>query len=52
MQEKAGEEKLKKTRIVGVAIDANMELLVNAGTKMEGTISKFIRKAIEKYFEK
>jgi len=40
----------KKQKIRAVAVDQNMDLLITAGAKIEGNISKFFRAAILNYF--
>lgn len=42
-----------KSKIHGVAVDEDTGLLIEAGSRLHGgNISKFLRAAIHKYFEK
>jgi len=44
-------QRKKKNIIKGFAMDEDMAKMLKVGVKIEGSISKFIRAAIEKYFE-
>jgi hypothetical protein len=50
--DKIPKTKKLKSKIHGFAADEDTGLLIEAGSRLEGNRSKFIRAAIHKYFEK